>query len=154
MWPPQFRIQSHFWDKIEKTEACWLRRGTNRGHGYGTMSIRNKTYYAHRFAYELLIGPIPDGLCLDHLCRNTLCVNPEHLEPVTNAENLLRGQNPWAINARKTYCQMGHPYDKTNTYVRPDGSRRCKICTRSQNNGRYHRKQKDRRDMLPLMEGE
>jgi hypothetical protein len=88
---------------------------------------------AHRFAWELLRGAIPDGLTLDHLCRNRRCVNPDHLEPVTAVENTMRGQAPHAINARKTHCLRGHAFDEENTYVRSDGARICRACVRARN---------------------
>jgi hypothetical protein len=85
----------------------------------------------HRVAYELLVGPIPEGLELDHLCRNTRCVNPEHLEPVTGRENLMRAVSSWAAkNAAKTHCPQGHPYDEENTKVKRDGGRACRACGR------------------------
>ncbi len=87
---------------------------------------------AHRFAYELTVGPIPKGLTIDHVrergCILELCCNPAHLEPVTLQENLLRGGTFQAANAAKTHCPRGHPYAGGNLYVRPDGSRRCRTC--------------------------
>ena len=85
---------------------------------------------AHVFAYKLLVGVVPGGLELDHLCRVPACVNPAHLEPVTHAENLMRSPvAPTAINARKTHCPQGHPYVAGNTYYRANGHRHCKTCT-------------------------
>ncbi|MDP9224875.1 MAG: HNH endonuclease [Actinomycetota bacterium] len=83
---------------------------------------------AHRVAYELLVGPIPEGLTLDHLCRNTSCVNPQHLEPVTVRENVLRGMGWGAKNKRKTHCHRGHPFDAKNTLRIPGGTRKCRTC--------------------------
>lgn len=83
---------------------------------------------AHRWAYEHFVGPIADGLVLDHLCRNTSCVNPRHLEPVTQQENVLRGSAPAAINAAKSHCVNGHEFTAENTYLRPNGWRICRIC--------------------------
>jgi hypothetical protein len=80
---------------------------------------------AHRLSYEHHVGPIPDGLQIDHTCRNRKCVNPEHLEPVTNAENTTRQDH---AERRKTHCPKGHPYDEANTYVDPSGARRCRAC--------------------------
>lgn len=82
---------------------------------------------AHRFAYELHKGPIPKGLEIDHLCRNTLCVNPNHLEAVTHRENVRRGTSPTARNAMKSECKRGHPLDEKNTYLDGTG-RKCKKC--------------------------
>ncbi len=86
--------------------------------------------YAHRAAYELYVGPIPEGLTIDHLCRNTLCVNPAHLEAVTMRENILRGTGPSAQAARKTHCLRGHPFDDGNTLFRATGKRVCRACQR------------------------
>ncbi|MEU7240240.1 HNH endonuclease signature motif containing protein [Streptomyces sparsogenes] len=82
---------------------------------------------AHRFAYETLVGPIPEHLQLDHLCRVRHCVNPDHLEPVSSRENTRRGRSQAGINGRKTHCQKGHPFDSANTYVWK-GSRACRTC--------------------------
>ena len=91
------------------------------------------TAYAHRLAYELVKGPISDGLQIDHLCRNRACINPDHLEAVTQRENILRGEGVAALNARKTHCPQGHAYDEENTLIltgRQAGARRCQICAR------------------------
>jgi hypothetical protein len=113
---------------VDKSGECWLWTASQRGNGYGQFTVNGKGVSAHRFAYELMIGPIPEGLDLDHLCRARACVNPAHLEPVTNAENILRGTCPPAINARKTHCPRGHEYTPENTYVNPAGGRECRAC--------------------------
>lgn len=132
------RIAS-FWSKVDRTDACWHWRGSVNNHGYGLFSIgrRYSNYYAHRVAYSLVRGQIPHGLTIDHLCRNRLCVNPDHLEPVTNAQNVLRGVGWTARNARVTHCPQGHPYSGSNLHIRyclENGSRRpvrrCKACRR------------------------
>jgi hypothetical protein len=94
----------------------------------------------HRWVYEQLVGPIPAGLVLDHLCRNPACVRPMHLEPVTQQENILRGQGLAAANAVKTECSRGHPYTEANTYRRPDGYRDCRECVNLRSRERNERR--------------
>lgn len=119
----------NFWSKVERTETCWLWHGTRTptgGHygtgGYGKFSGN----LAHRVAYEALRGPIPDGLTLDHLCRNTCCVNPDHLEPVTGQENSARHF------ASISTCKRGHDLSGPNVRlrVRRNGrtERVCRAC--------------------------
>ena len=120
--------------KINKTKNCWIWIGHITPLGYGRYSAK----FAHRLVYELLVGKIPKGLELDHLCRNTRCVNPKHLEPVTHKENILRGIGWTAINARKILCLKGHPLKGKNlrTYKdRRDGSiyRTCIKCQDARN---------------------
>lgn len=103
------------------TGDCVIWAGRRDADGYG----RTNGCLAHRVAYERRFGPIPDGLQLDHLCRNRACVNPEHLEPVTHAENMRR-----SAPAQKTKCSNGHAYDDLNTYIRPTGQRDCRVCIR------------------------
>ena len=105
-------------------EGCMLWTGAVSAQGYG----RFCRSWAHRLVYEAVVGPVPEGLQLDHLCRNRLCVNPEHLEPVTNRVNTLRGEGPTALNAKKTHCHKGHPFAGANLIILPDGSRRCRAC--------------------------
>ncbi len=105
-------LADRFWEKVDRDgpDGCWVWTGANNGAGYGQIRIDDRNRYAHRVAYELEVGPIPESLFIDHLCRNRGCVNPAHLEPVTNAENILRGTAPTAVNARKKACPKGHPY--------------------------------------------
>lgn len=118
-----------FWKRVEKTETCWLWRGAVKADGYGQIMRLRKSIYAHRYAYELERGPVPDGLGLDHLCRVRNCVNPDHLEPVTTAENLHRGEGVAGRNFRKTQCSRGHLYDLLNTRWYK-GERNCRACDR------------------------
>ena len=110
---------------------CWEWTGAINHKGYGLFSYKGHPVIAHRFAYEQLIGPISDGLTLDHLCRNRRCVNPAHLEPITNRLNCRRG-NTGIKNALKTRCPAGHQYTSENTYVykNKDGRemRSCRKC--------------------------
>jgi hypothetical protein len=119
-----------FITKIEVGD-CW-HWTAGKHNGYGQFSLggrKGRMYYAHRVAYEWLVGPIPEGLQLDHLCRNRACVNPDHLEPVSQQENILRGEGG-QNHAVKTHCPQGHEYAGDNLYVRPDGGRQCRACTR------------------------
>ena len=119
---------------IEKGSDCWAWRGDHTAHGYGRITHKGKTYRAHRVVYEHFVGPIPEGLVIDHLCRNHGCVNPAHLEPVTNRVNVVvRGRTVTAANARKTHCKRGHTFDDTNTRRRRNGSRACRRCENDRN---------------------
>ena len=113
-----------FLSKVNKTESCWLWTGYIDKKGYGIFKL-DKPKRAHRVSYELFVGPIPDGLVIDHLCRVRNCVNPEHLEPVTTKINSIRGINH---NTLKTHCPAGHEYNEINTRITPNGKRKCRVC--------------------------
>jgi hypothetical protein len=115
-------------------DECWIWRGTTNADGYGAIRIKNARLPAHRFVYEVMVGPIPDGLHLDHVwargCTSRSCVNPAHLEPVTLVENVMRGNGVGAVNARKTTCPQGHEYDKVWVDAIGRASRQCSTCQR------------------------
>lgn len=154
-------VLARFLAKVEpgSETGCWMWTACIAGGGYGYLTVETgKPRVAHKLAYEHWIGPVPDGLTLDHLCHSNdpecpgggdclhrRCVNPDHLEPVTRGENVLRGVGFAAVNARKTHCPEGHPYDEANTYVNPvSGYRICRACGRERNIQRY----RDDRDAI------
>jgi hypothetical protein len=143
-------IAERFWEKVDKTGDCWLWTGSTN-HGYGQFYVKGKSSpaRAHRVAYELTTGLIPEGMELDHLCHNRdascpggftcphrACVNPAHLEPVTHRVNGLRGRSVAAGHAAKTHCPQGHEYTLENTR-RANGRRQCRACCRLWANARY-----------------
>lgn len=140
---------ARFWEKVEPASGasdrqedwdapgCWEWRASCNDYGYGQYSLRRRMVKAHRVAYELHKGPIPDSLDLDHKCRNRRCVRPDHLEPVTTVVNTLRGEAPSAQNKRKTHCKNGHAFTPENTYVTPRGTRNCRTCHRERSRADY-----------------
>jgi hypothetical protein len=125
--------EERFFSYIEPAgqwDACWVWMNRKAAGGYGSFWIGKKTYLAHRWAYEFMRVEIPEGLALDHLCCNPPCVNPWHLEPVTQRVNLRRSQNHVGVNARKTHCIRGHAFDEANTYLTNSGKRNCRACMR------------------------
>lgn len=140
-----FPTEVRFWTKVDVSGGptrCWLWTGslTDRGYGDRFRLDDGRKQAPHRVAYELLVGPIPDGLFIDHLCRVRHCVNPLHLEPVTCQENLLRGQTLAAFNSRKTHCIHGHALDEANTRITPEGHRACRACGREATRRQRERK--------------
>ena len=123
-------VEARLWKRIRVVASgCWEWTG-KLSQGYGRMEVRRRSIAAHRVAYQVFVGPIADGKQLDHLCRNTCCVNPAHLEPVTSRENTLRGFGPTARHARQQACRNGHALTGANLYVRTSGQRVCKACRR------------------------
>ena len=143
-------------------DECWPWLGYVMDNGYGKLTHKEEwSLLAHRLVYRFEVGPIPDGLDIDHLCRNRACVNPAHMQPVTRKQNLDRSplvalrreQQKRAKQERrekhlatsnwnkfKTHCPQGHPYDEENTYYRANGSRQCRACGREQALARYYRR--------------
>ena len=127
---------ARFWSKVDRSGDCWIWGAYVNNTGYGIVKVDGRCEKAHRIAYQISVGPIPDGLTIDHLCRNKTCVNPAHMEPVTIRVNVLRGGCPPAQNARRTHCPSGHPYSGGNLYVSPRGWRYCRACQRAYNKAR------------------
>ena len=113
-------------------DECWYWTAVTNPDGYGQLRIGRKMVLAHHLSYEHFVGPIPKGLQLDHLCRVRGCVNPRHLEPVTQRENILRGVGIAALNAKKTHCKNGHEFTPENTrpqaHISKDGTKRGRSC--------------------------
>lgn len=152
--PPRLTFDERFWSKVARSEnadECWLWQAACDLHGYGKFFVHPSRQpgpllrFAHRVAYELLIGPIPANTELDHLCRQPACVNPHHLEPVSHAENVRRGTAPAATalrHSKRIMCRHGHLYTPENTRYDKNGGRVCKRCNRaraSQHRERIHR---------------
>lgn len=124
--------RERFWSRVDRTAPCWNWTST-MSNGYGVFTITyapndHRQLMAHRVAYTWLVRDIPNGLVIDHICRNTTCVNPDHLEVVTHVENTMRGLSPFARKARMTHCSNGHEFSADNTYLRPNGTRACSAC--------------------------
>ena len=115
--------EERFWPKVRKTKDCWLWTAHLFHDGYGQFDFGAKQGRAHRFAYTFFIGPIPEGYVIDHLCRVRHCVNPKHLEAVTQKENLRRGKG----HGSETHCPHGHMYSPENTVV-SNNKRYCRAC--------------------------
>src|SRR5438105_140221 len=139
--PPYAPVAERFWAKVDRFDPdhCWEWTGGRSDTGYGSLNLgrdgSRRSVSAHRFAYELLIGPIPAGLVTDHLCRNRMCVNPKHLEMVSPRTNVLRSkpyggaQPPRAPTP--THCPAGHPYTEANTaFDKSTHKRHCRTCHR------------------------
>jgi hypothetical protein len=118
-----------FWSKVQKSDACWIWAASRDDKGYGTFGFDGVVQKAHRVAYQLSVGPIPDGAHILHSCDNPPCVNPAHLRVGTRSDNMrdkvARGRDH---NTQKTECIHGHPFNEANTYVTPNGRRNCRTC--------------------------
>lgn len=143
---PRHRPPEDRWE-VDPDAGCWHWTRHVMDNGYGRIVVNDRSLLAHRWSYELHVGPIPKGMTLDHTChtadsgcaggptcRHRRCVNPAHLEPVTGRENTLRGTGPTAHNAAKTHCDRGHAFTEENTYTDPSGRRECRTCRRAARN--------------------
>lgn len=147
-------IRERFWGHVDirtNIDECWTWKRSLTGGGYGQFHIEGLVFKAHRVAYEFTIGPIPDGLVLDHLCRNRACVNPWHMEPITQQENTLRGDRAAMSAAQvrrhraRTHCRYGHKMTPENTYSPPKqpSSRTCRTCRNDRSREANQRKKAD-----------
>lgn len=115
---------------VETPDGCWQHRSPSAV-GYGVIGIEGQSVYAHRYAYERFVAPIPEGLVIDHLCRNRACCNPWHLDVVPQRVNCQRGER---AGRRVTKCKHGHEYTPENTYTNPQGYRACRTCIQNRRN--------------------
>ena len=125
-------LTDRFWDKVEFTTDCWEWKAGKDPKGYGLIFNKGRHYGAHRISYQIHKGEIPDGLQIDHLCRNPSCVNPEHLEAVTQKENLMRGETGCHknhFNGKKLICKNGHSFSRDNV-IYYKNRRKCRECGR------------------------
>lgn len=144
------KLPERIHQKLAIEHGCWVWYGPLDRDGYGRCYIKHpRQQRAHRTVWTLLIGPIPEGLMMDHLCRNRRCVNPEHLEIVTPRVNVLRGDTVTSRNLRKTHCPQGHPYSEENTGY-TGRSRWCRTCKRDKDREKRARKTIESRSLNPL----
>lgn len=129
-----------FWARVKKTNTCWVWT-LPESNGYGRIWVNGERLLVHRVSYWLSGKDIPEGFTLDHLCRNRACVNPEHLEPISRGDNVLRGEGVTARHARQTHCKRGHEFNEANTLIIKNG-RDCRLC------GRIRQKQYMKRKTL------
>jgi hypothetical protein len=157
--------EERFWGKVNKDGPtplygkvpgqCWQWTGGTICRGYGQFYVtRMSRTPSHRYAWEALRSPIPDGLTIDHLCRNKLCVNPDHMEVVTRGENTLRAVDIGAQNRNKTRCIKGHEFSPENTRITPAGRRRCRTCDRDNERARRPSSKQRREEALAIQAAE
>lgn len=146
--PPIARVYERL-NVVGDEGSCWLWPGA-KAHGYGQVYGGGRMLRVHIVVYEAEVGPVPDGLELDHLCRVRACARPSHLEAVTHVENMRRSASRGGVLAAPviplTECKRGHPFDEVNTYKRPDGSRQCRTCHAAAN-VRYRTRSRELEDV-------
>lgn len=134
------------WERVHKTRRCWLWMGRKDPTGYGRVTFDRKQQLAHRLIFTWVVGEIPDGMHVLHRCDNPPCVNPDHLFLGTNQDNvddkMSKGRHK---GKNRNHCKSGHPFSLENTFVRPDGSRRCNECARAASL-KYHANHKETRN--------
>lgn len=124
-------LAQRFHAKVWKHDAgCWEWIGSKQPTGYAQLWNGQRVEQAHRISFRLTCGAIPDGMEIDHLCRNRGCVNPDHLQAVSHRENMRRSKTIMGQNAAKTECKRGHSFDQANTYITANGARQCRACLR------------------------
>lgn len=154
-------LAERFWEQVTKSEGCWLWTGPLDRKGYGRIKVGRRVVGTHRYAYQLLVGPIPEGFELDHVkdngCTSTACVKaiadefgPAHLEPVTHRENILRGNSPSAVSFRTNRCQRGHEFTPENTLTRSNGKRACRACRETWDQAHRAKRRERRRKAAAL----
>lgn len=141
------KLLDHLWARteVDMSTGCWIWQGRPQGSGYGQVSIAGRLFIVHRVGKQLLHG-FDESLTLDHLCRNRVCWNPDHLEPVTLKVNILRGTSPAAVHAVQTHCIHGHEFSTENTalFTKSNGGvmRMCKSCRNKRARDRYDRQER------------
>jgi|NitcycUWRG01K112_1040325.scaffolds.fasta_scaffold00048_2 HNH endonuclease len=141
-------LEERFWAKVDASGDCWEWTAA-LDRGYGIFNTDSRTEYAHRYSWETLVGVIPINKHLDHLCRNKRCVNPDHLEPVTNQENTKRGAAASVQRnraRRQTHCKMNHEFTEKNTHINTNGARICRECHRNRTRAFRDKRRKDNKD--------
>jgi hypothetical protein len=136
------RLPARFWNKVrlDEVNGCWLWQAASHSFGYGFYFLGKKRWLTHRLTYSTLVGDIPAGLEIDHLCRVPACCNPSHLEPVTHLENVRRGRGAEVASVLRsgmTHCRRGHEFAGDNLIVTRIGARSCRSCTNARQRSKY-----------------